>query len=134
MEQMFPNIVFRQCPQKGEIGCYSCSGIVFSFCYLTGLHLLMSRISITFRKMDESKQPLGFVADPDLLGIQPTKFDNKVSRSWRSSKPQGIENRRASVDGGREQDREYSNRSSRSQRNRSGRNKSRPSNNHRELE
>lgn len=33
------------------------------------------RISITFRKMDESKWPLGFVPEPDLQGLEPLSYD-----------------------------------------------------------
>ncbi|KAG6645583.1 hypothetical protein I3843_08G126300 [Carya illinoinensis] len=32
------------------------------------------RISITFRRMDESKRPIGYVEEPDLLGIQPLPY------------------------------------------------------------
>lgn len=32
---------------------------------------LICRISITFRKMDDSKLPYKFLPDPDLLGIKP---------------------------------------------------------------
>ncbi|XP_038723233.1 RNA demethylase ALKBH9B-like isoform X2 [Tripterygium wilfordii] len=39
------------------------------------------RISITFRKMDESKRPIGFVPEPDLQGIQPLSYETgKVKR------------------------------------------------------
>ncbi|KAI3861460.1 hypothetical protein MKW98_000412 [Papaver atlanticum] len=37
------------------------------------------RISITFRKMDEGKCPLGFVPEPDLLGIQPLPYESDES-------------------------------------------------------
>ncbi|KAL5821207.1 hypothetical protein ACOSQ3_023089 [Xanthoceras sorbifolium] len=33
------------------------------------------RISITFRKMDESKRPIGFVPEPDLQGIESLSYD-----------------------------------------------------------
>lgn len=33
------------------------------------------RISITFRKMGESKRPLGYVPDPDLQGLQPLSYE-----------------------------------------------------------
>ncbi|KAG2240768.1 hypothetical protein Bca52824_090513 [Brassica carinata] len=33
------------------------------------------RISITFRKMDESKRPVGFTPDPDLQGIKPLPYE-----------------------------------------------------------
>ncbi|KAJ8764300.1 hypothetical protein K2173_006040 [Erythroxylum novogranatense] len=40
------------------------------------------RISITFRKMDETEQPVGFVPEPDLQGIQSNshKFEDHVKR------------------------------------------------------
>ncbi|KAL6993443.1 RNA demethylase alkbh9b [Sarracenia purpurea var. burkii] len=41
------------------------------------------RISITFRKMDESKRPFGFVPEPDLQGLQPLSYE--TDRSKRSS-------------------------------------------------
>ncbi|KAJ6840479.1 RNA demethylase ALKBH5 [Iris pallida] len=34
------------------------------------------RISITFRKMDQSKQPFGFKPEPDLQNIQPLQYDS----------------------------------------------------------
>ncbi|PON39183.1 Alpha-ketoglutarate-dependent dioxygenase AlkB-like [Parasponia andersonii] len=33
------------------------------------------RISITFRRMDESKRPVGYAPEPDLQGIQPLSYD-----------------------------------------------------------
>ncbi|XP_068645872.1 RNA demethylase ALKBH9B isoform X2 [Aristolochia californica] len=52
------------------------------------------RISITFRKMDGSKRPSGFVPEPDLQGLQPLSYnlDNKPKR-WRPSKQLGNEKR-----------------------------------------
>ncbi|KAK1359849.1 RNA demethylase ALKBH5 [Heracleum sosnowskyi] len=41
------------------------------------------RISITFRKMDESKWPVGFTPEPDLQGLQPLSYE--VDRSKHSS-------------------------------------------------
>ncbi|XP_043713618.1 RNA demethylase ALKBH9B [Telopea speciosissima] len=38
------------------------------------------RISITFRKMDESKLPLGFAHEPDLQGLQPLPYDLEDSK------------------------------------------------------
>ncbi|XP_057960617.1 RNA demethylase ALKBH9B [Malania oleifera] len=38
------------------------------------------RISITFRKMDESKRPVGFVPEPDLQGLQPLSYEENKSR------------------------------------------------------
>ncbi|KAI3989056.1 hypothetical protein MKX01_033092 [Papaver californicum] len=37
------------------------------------------RISITFRKMDEGKRPLGFVPEPDLQGILPLPYESDKS-------------------------------------------------------
>ncbi|GMQ01819.1 hypothetical protein CsSME_00048315 [Camellia sinensis var. sinensis] len=36
------------------------------------------RISITFRKMDDSKQPYSFAADPDLVGIKPLVYSPTI--------------------------------------------------------
>ncbi|XP_068639930.1 RNA demethylase ALKBH9B-like [Aristolochia californica] len=57
------------------------------------------RISITFRKMEESKRPNGFVPEPDLQGLQPLSYnlDNKPKR-WRSSKQQGNEKSRLVIE------------------------------------
>lgn len=38
------------------------------------------RISITFRKMDESKWPIGFVPEPDLQGLQPLSYEEDRSK------------------------------------------------------
>ncbi|PIA47335.1 hypothetical protein AQUCO_01400182v1 [Aquilegia coerulea] len=45
------------------------------------------RISITFRKMDKSKHPIGFVPEPDLQGIQPLPYDVDQSESTDTSNP-----------------------------------------------
>ncbi|XP_059623510.1 RNA demethylase ALKBH9B-like [Cornus florida] len=39
------------------------------------------RISITFRKMDESKWPIGFVPEPDLQGLQPLSYEDSRPKS-----------------------------------------------------
>ncbi|KAL7104049.1 hypothetical protein ACP275_08G220000 [Erythranthe tilingii] len=44
------------------------------------------RISITFRKMDESKQPYGYVAEPDLQGLEPFSDGADTNSSTRSNK------------------------------------------------
>ncbi|KAJ9172682.1 hypothetical protein P3X46_015895 [Hevea brasiliensis] len=57
------------------------------------------RISITFRKMDEAKRPIGFVPAPDLQGIEPLMYDvNKKKRldspksePYRRRQPFGME-------------------------------------------
>lgn len=44
----------------------------FYVCYLTLFTILpFSRISVTFRKMDDSKIPYRFTPDPDLLNLKP---------------------------------------------------------------
>ncbi|KAJ7958438.1 oxidoreductase, 2OG-Fe(II) oxygenase family protein [Quillaja saponaria] len=45
----------------------------------------IKRISITFRKMDESKRPTGYVPEPDLQGIQPLSYE--VDKAKRSNGP-----------------------------------------------
>ncbi|KAL2552709.1 2-oxoglutarate (2OG) and Fe(II)-dependent oxygenase superfamily protein [Forsythia ovata] len=44
------------------------------------------RISITFRKMDESKQPIGFVPEAELQGLQPLPYDVDTSKNYNRSK------------------------------------------------
>lgn len=41
----------------------------------------MKRISITFRKMDESKRPVGFTPEPDLQGIKPLPYEQTTQSS-----------------------------------------------------
>ncbi|XP_058724971.1 RNA demethylase ALKBH9B-like [Vicia villosa] len=43
------------------------------------------RISITFRRMDESKRPAGYVPEPDLQGIQPLAYEAEQEESNKSS-------------------------------------------------
>ncbi|XP_061363954.1 RNA demethylase ALKBH9B-like [Gastrolobium bilobum] len=45
----------------------------------------MRRISITFRRMDPSKRPFGYVPEPDLQGIQPLVYE--VDKEMKSSGP-----------------------------------------------
>ncbi|XP_061360945.1 RNA demethylase ALKBH9B-like [Gastrolobium bilobum] len=45
----------------------------------------MRRISITFRKMDPSKRPFGYVPEPDLQDIQPLVYE--VDKEMKSSGP-----------------------------------------------
>uniref|UniRef100_A0A5B6Z2X6 Fe2OG dioxygenase domain-containing protein n=1 Tax=Davidia involucrata TaxID=16924 RepID=A0A5B6Z2X6_DAVIN len=54
----------------------------------------MKRISITFRKMDESKCPVGFVPEPDLQGLQPLSYKDK-SKRLNPSKSRHLVNRQA---------------------------------------
>ncbi|KAJ6398346.1 hypothetical protein OIU77_019196 [Salix suchowensis] len=44
------------------------------------------RISITFRKMDEAKRPVGFVLEPDLQEIQPLSFELDETRQLSTPK------------------------------------------------
>ena len=46
------------------------------------------RISITFRRMDEFKRPVGYVAEPDLQGIQPLSYEADNTRRINASKPE----------------------------------------------
>nr|XP_023871387.1 uncharacterized protein LOC111983978 [Quercus suber]POE87187.1 rna demethylase alkbh5 [Quercus suber] len=46
------------------------------------------RISITFRRMDESKRPTGFVPVPDLQGIQPLSYEEDKAQKLNASKPE----------------------------------------------
>ncbi|XP_028777374.1 RNA demethylase ALKBH9B-like [Neltuma alba] len=52
------------------------------------------RISITFRRMDASKRPIGYVPEPDLQGIQPLVFEEKRSNGSRSHRHMKKPNRR----------------------------------------
>ncbi|KAM7520094.1 hypothetical protein LguiB_019056 [Lonicera macranthoides] len=48
------------------------------------------RISLTFRKMDESKWPIGFVPEPDLQGLEPLTYEPdgyKRSNQSKSKRP-----------------------------------------------
>ncbi|PWA68942.1 2-oxoglutarate (2OG) and Fe(II)-dependent oxygenase superfamily protein [Artemisia annua] len=55
------------------------------------------RISITFRKMDESKWPAGFHPEPDLQGLEPLVYESDTPKGGSSiSKPQSqVSNRQA---------------------------------------
>jgi len=46
------------------------------------------RISITFRRMDEFKRPVGYAAEPDLQGIQPLSYEVDNTRRINASKPE----------------------------------------------
>nr|XP_016444078.1 PREDICTED: RNA demethylase ALKBH5-like [Nicotiana tabacum] len=45
------------------------------------------RISITFRRMDESKRPVGYVPEQDLQGLQPLSYETDRQKKSNSSKP-----------------------------------------------
>ncbi|PHT56504.1 hypothetical protein CQW23_04990 [Capsicum baccatum] len=45
------------------------------------------RISITFRRMDESKRPTGYVPMPDLQGLQPLSYEADTQKKSSSSRP-----------------------------------------------
>ncbi|KAF5753036.1 hypothetical protein HS088_TW01G00954 [Tripterygium wilfordii] len=47
------------------------------------------RISITFRKMDESKRPIWFVPEPDLQGIQPLSYETDREKRFDSPNSDG---------------------------------------------
>ncbi|OMO57057.1 Oxoglutarate/iron-dependent dioxygenase [Corchorus capsularis] len=44
------------------------------------------RISITFRRMDESKRPTGYAPEPDLQGIEPLSYDAEKPKRLNSPK------------------------------------------------
>ncbi|XVE87420.1 hypothetical protein DITRI_Ditri18aG0116000 [Diplodiscus trichospermus] len=44
------------------------------------------RISITFRRMDELKRPMGYSPEPDLQGIEPLYYDEQQPKGLNSSK------------------------------------------------
>jgi alkylated DNA repair protein alkB family protein 5 len=46
------------------------------------------RISITFRRMDESKWPNGYVPEPDLQGIQPLSYEVDKAKRLNAPKPE----------------------------------------------
>ncbi|XP_050228805.1 RNA demethylase ALKBH9B [Mercurialis annua] len=46
----------------------------------------MKRISITFRKMDETKRPNNFVPEPDLQGIEPLPYESDKTKRLNSPK------------------------------------------------
>ncbi|KAK8685767.1 hypothetical protein V6N13_124801 [Hibiscus sabdariffa] len=54
------------------------------------------RISITFRRMDELKRPIGYTPEPDLQGIEPLSYDAErqkglsFPRSYSAQRPKGI--------------------------------------------
>ncbi|KAK6798005.1 hypothetical protein RDI58_005707 [Solanum bulbocastanum] len=45
------------------------------------------RISITFRRMDESKRPTGYVPEHDLHGLQPLSYEADAQKKSSSSRP-----------------------------------------------
>ncbi|KAJ9703697.1 hypothetical protein PVL29_005125 [Vitis rotundifolia] len=53
------------------------------------------RISITFRKMDESKRPIGYLPEPDLQGLQPVSYEMDRSKISNPQKPERRMNRQA---------------------------------------
>ncbi|CAI0392883.1 unnamed protein product [Linum tenue] len=58
------------------------------------------RISITFRKMDEKKWPVGYAPEPDLQGIEPLSFEVDMTSTVRSNspKPEQLPPRRQPID------------------------------------
>lgn len=82
----------------------------FHYCYLVCLMTLVLsilvfhhfyftfifRISITFRRMDESKRPRGYVPEPDLQGLEPVFYEtDSRPRVSNSPKPERPINRQA---------------------------------------
>ncbi|PKI34644.1 hypothetical protein CRG98_044958, partial [Punica granatum] len=45
------------------------------------------RISITFRRMDESKRPKNYAPEPDLQDIQPLSYEDEKPRRFGSYRP-----------------------------------------------
>ncbi|KAG6766703.1 hypothetical protein POTOM_027874 [Populus tomentosa] len=52
------------------------------------------RVSITFRKMDEAKRPIGFIPDPGLQGIQPLPYEPDETKRLNSPKSEPYMKRR----------------------------------------
>lgn len=61
--------------------------ILVSNAHILFMLLVFNRISITFRRMDESKRPHGYVPEPDLEGLQPLPYEPKRSKNLNSSNP-----------------------------------------------
>lgn len=56
--------------------------------YVNNLLILIShRISITFRRMDESKRPTGYVSEHDLQGLQPLSYEARTQKKSSFSRP-----------------------------------------------
>ncbi|CAK9157025.1 unnamed protein product [Ilex paraguariensis] len=51
------------------------------------------RISITFRRMDDAKRPIGYVPEPDLQGLQPLCYETNGSKQSNASKSKRPVNR-----------------------------------------
>ena len=60
----------------------------FFFNLLTFYCYNFLRISITFRRMDESKWPNGYVPEPDLQGIQPLSYEVDKAKRLNAPKPE----------------------------------------------
>ncbi|KAL1569740.1 mRNA N(6)-methyladenine demethylase [Salvia divinorum] len=56
------------------------------------------RISITFRRMDDTKRPIGYTPEPDLQGLQPLMDEEERSSKYNASRDRRISRRPA--DGG----------------------------------
>lgn len=85
--------MYLQFLQKGFIYIFSC----IKFPYMNKhqnshrsclFPVLFNRISITFRKMDESKRPVWFTPEPDLQGIEPLPLE--LNRSGSSARSSGL--------------------------------------------
>lgn len=85
---MLLSIVCLQYPQKGKIeavlqySCLICCADVFLPCPL----FVFLRISITFRRMDQTKRPVDYVPEPDLQGIKPLAYDVEKTNGPKSER------------------------------------------------
>ncbi|KAF8387727.1 hypothetical protein HHK36_026381 [Tetracentron sinense] len=91
------------------------------------------RISITFRKMDEAKRPVGFVPESDLQGLQPLPYDLDESNRFNSSNSQRQMNRHSVVrEGNSEMEQGFAERGTHSEPHYSIRTRPRPANRRRD--
>ncbi|XP_057784042.1 RNA demethylase ALKBH9B [Salvia miltiorrhiza] len=72
------------------------------------------RISITFRRMDETKRPIGYTPEPDLQGLQPLPDEEERSSKYSASRhrrvsKRPVDGREARTDRGRGLASEYPN-------------------------
>ncbi|KAJ7953115.1 oxidoreductase, 2OG-Fe(II) oxygenase family protein [Quillaja saponaria] len=59
------------------------------------------RISITFRRMDESKRPIGYIPEPDLQGLRPLSYEVEKTKNSNVPQPDHHMKRRTVVRTGR---------------------------------
>ncbi|KAF5197918.1 2-oxoglutarate (2OG) and Fe(II)-dependent oxygenase superfamily protein [Thalictrum thalictroides] len=94
--------------------------------------VLTKRISITFRKMDETKRPFVFVPEPDLQGLQPLPYDVGESKSM--NPPAQMNRQPVFREVNSENSKAFSGRGSRSEPRYSGRTRLQPGNRRRTRE